>query len=82
MSRLALILGAGSFVAVLGLSIAANAQTAAAGAPNADKVGMHPSTLTLRSGAPPRKHRDRQNYAHDTFNPPTPIQGTMAGPRM
>ncbi|HKN30091.1 MAG TPA: hypothetical protein VJY34_20325 [Roseiarcus sp.] len=81
MFRLALILGAASFVAVLGLSIAADAQTAVAGKPAGEKFPMDPSTLSTRSGAHVRQ-RPRDNYAHDTFNQPTPIQGTMAGPRM
>ncbi len=81
MFRLTLILGAASFVAVLWLSAAADAQTAAAGKPAGDKVLMAPSPLSMRSGAHVRQ-RPRDNYAHDTFSQPTPIQGTMAGPRM
>jgi len=61
------------------MSIAADAR-AAAGKPTGDKVLMD-RTLTTRSGAHVRQ-RPRDNYAHDTFNLPTPIQGTIAGPRM
>ena len=81
MFRPALILGAASFVAVLGLSNAADAQTAAAGKPAGDKVRVDASTVNTRSRANVRR-RPRDNYAHDTFNQPTPIQGTMAGPRI
>ena len=66
----------------LGLSIAAEAETVAAGSPNAHKVPMHRSTLTLRSGAHGRPHGRHHNCVHDTFRQPTPIHGTMAGPRM
>jgi hypothetical protein len=81
MFRLTLILGAASFVPVLVLSIAADGQTAAAGKPAGDKVPMDPSAPNMRSGAHVRQ-RPRDNYVHDTFNQPTPIQGTMAGSRM
>ena len=64
MFRLTLILGAASFVAVLGLSIASDAQTAAAGRPAGDKGLMDPSTQSTRSGAHVRQ-RPRDNYAHD-----------------
>ena len=65
-----------------GLSLVANAETAAAGKPAGHKVPMHPSTLTVRSSEHPQRLRRSHHYARDTFNPPTPIHGTMAGPRM
>jgi len=42
---------------------------------------MHPSTLTLNNG---RTHRRPLHPTHvrHTFNQPTPIHGTMMGPRM
>ena len=83
MLRLAPLLGA-SFALLLGLSIAADAASAQTGAakPADHKVPMHPSTLTLRSGAHRERHHRHHNYAHDTFRQPTPIHGTMAGPRI
>ncbi|HZZ61878.1 MAG TPA: hypothetical protein VFE63_11985 [Roseiarcus sp.] len=82
MSRFALILGAACFVAAFGLSVAAEAETGPAGRPAGHKAPMHPSTLTVRSGAHARPHGRHHNYAHDTFHQPTPIHGTMAGPRI
>ncbi len=83
MPRLAPLPGA-SFALLLGLSIAAapaSAQTAAAN-PAGHKVPMNPNTLTLRSGAHGGRHNRHGNYARDTFRHPTPIHGTMAGPRI
>jgi hypothetical protein len=82
MSRFALTLAAASFAAVLGLSAAAEAETGAAGRPAGHKAPMHPSTLTLRSGAHAGRHSRHHNYAHQTFHQPTPVHGTMAGPRI
>ena len=81
MSRLALFLGV-SFVAVLGAPIAADAETGAAGSPNAHKVPDASGHADGEERGARKEHRRRDNYAHDTFNPPTPIQGTIAGPRM
>jgi len=73
-------------VAVLGaallISPLAEARTAPA-KPNSaasHKVPMHPSTLTL-GGKHHRQARHR-NHVRRTFNQPTPIHGTMTGPRM
>lgn len=82
MSRLGLVLGAASFIAVLVLSAAADAETGAVGKSAGKTVPMHPSTLTLRSAAHGSRRTRHLNYAHDTFHQPTPIHGTMAGPRM
>ena len=73
-----------SFALLLGLSIAAAPASAQTGAakPAGHKVPMHPSTLTLRSGAHGERHHRHHNYAHHTFRQPTPIHGTMAGPRI
>jgi hypothetical protein len=81
MSRFTLILAAASFAASA-LSVVAQAEIGAAGSPVGHKVPMHPSTLTLRSGAQASRHSRHHNYAHDTFRQPTPIHGTMAGPRI
>lgn len=90
-SRLALLVAAAFFAAALGLTAAARAQTAAASKPAGATAPMHPHQLTVRSGPRPasvprsrhtaRGHRHR-NYVHDTFRTPTPIQGTVVGPRM
>ena len=82
MSRFTLILGAASFVAAFGLSLAAEAETGALSRPAGHKMPMHPSTLTLRSGAHASPRRRNHNYAHDTFHQPTPIHGTVVGPRI
>lgn len=82
MSRSTLVLGAASLVAALGLSVVAEAETGPAKRPADDKAPMHPSTLTLRSGAHVGGHGRHHNYAHDTFRQPAPIHGTVAGPRI
>jgi len=80
MSRLVLALGAAPFAVVLGLAIAAHAGTAEPSV--AHKVPMHPSALTLKPGPHGKRHARHHNYVHDTFHQPTPIHGTMAGPRI
>ncbi len=74
----------GAFALLLGLLIAAAPATAQSGAarPASHKVPMHPSTLTLRSGAHGERRHRHHDYAHHTFRQPTPIHGTMAGPRI
>jgi hypothetical protein len=81
MSRFALILAAASFDAAIGLSVAAKAETGA-GSPAGRRAPMHPSPLTLKSGVHASRHSRHHNYAHDTFRQPTPVHGTMAGPRV
>jgi hypothetical protein len=82
LSRFTLILAAASFVAASALSVGARAETGAGGSPAGHRTPMHPSTLTLRSGAHASRHGRYHNYAHDTFRQPTPVHGTMAGPRL
>ena len=79
MSRLVSALGGAPFALVLGLSIAAHAGTAESAA--GKKVPMHPSALTLKSAPHGKQHARHHNYVRDTFHQPTPIHGTMAGPR-
>ena len=57
------------------------ADTTASGA---HRTPMHPSTLTLRGHgrAGAGGHHRTHNHVHATFNQPTHIHGTMAGPRM
>ena len=82
MYRLALLFAAASFVSALGLATASDAQTGAASKPAGHKVPMHPSTLTLKSGGHGKPHGRHHGYSGHTFQPPTPIHGTMAGPRI
>ena len=76
-------LAALTFAAALGLSAGAYAQSDSGG-PTGAKVPMHPSALTLKSHTGPhaKAHHRRHNYVHDTLHQPTPVHGTMAGPRM
>ncbi len=82
--RFATLLEAASFGFCLCLSPHADAQTAQSsandGAAASHKVPMHPSALTVRPHAHAKGRH--QNYAHDASHQPTPIHGTMAGPRM
>ena len=72
--RLALIL-AGALLAAAG--------PAAAQSTSPRHNPMHPNTLTLRGhGRQPASHHRYHNHVHSTFNQPTHIHGTMAGPRM
>ena len=83
MSRLALLFGAASFVAVLGLSAAADAETGAVGKPAGQEASHASEHADPQIGARTESAASRHhNYAHDTFRQPTPIHGTMAGPRM
>jgi len=82
-SRFVLMLAAAAVLAAGGVAPSV-AQTAAPDSPRpaANTVPMHPSTLTAGPGRPaPRRTHPHRNHVRATFNQPTPIQGTMAGPR-
>ena len=83
MLRLVMFAEVAALGAALLVSPFAEAQTTPAPKANSaasHKVPMHPSTLTL-GGKHHRQARHRNHVRH-TFHQPTPIHGTMTGPRM
>jgi len=82
MSRFATLAQLAALGAALLISPLAQAQTAPAkgNAAASHKVPMHPSTLTLGGK---RRHKPiHPHHVRHTFHQPTPIHGTMTGPRM
>ena len=83
MSRLILLAQVAAVGAAIFISAFAQAQTtpgAAQKSAASRTVPMHPSALTL--GSNHRHAAGHHNHVRHTFNQPTPIHGTMAGPRM
>ena len=83
MSRLILLAQLAAVGAAIFISAFAQAQTtpgAAQKSAASRTVPMHPSALTL--GSQHHRGAGHHHYVRRTLHQPTPIHGTMAGPRM
>lgn len=83
MSRFIILAQLAAVGAALFIPTFAQAQTTPATGQESDasrKVPMHPSTLTL--GSNQRRGAGHHHYVRGTLHQPTPVHGTMAGPRM
>ena len=86
MKRIAMLPTVVALAASFGLSLPAEAQTAAQSgvkpkSPASHIVPMHPDTLTLYPHGRPRPRHSAHSFARHRFDQPTPIHNTFMGTR-